>query len=206
MAEYADGLPNLSGDEALIAATIEDAAARPVFATPTSGDPFAGIQSAFAIALHMHQPLIPAGGDDLRTAALISNLQYIARSTAPMRCAGRNLNSKKRGRKRKGETRRAIVTARCSHERAGKTVSKGTVGQSIRKAQTSRGDRGAQDHRRREGCVAARVSAATAILDRGWGKPREFVEATMRTTLEELVMESYRPRGEAVDSDIDKLH
>ncbi len=77
LAEYADGLPNLSGDEALIAATIEDAAARPVFATPTSGDPFAGIQSAFAIALHMHQPLIPAGGDDLRTAALISNLQYM---------------------------------------------------------------------------------------------------------------------------------
>ena len=76
LAEYVDGLPNLSGDEALIAATIEDAAARPVFVTP-SGDPFAGIQSAFAIALHMHQPLIPAGGDDLRTAALISNLQYM---------------------------------------------------------------------------------------------------------------------------------
>ena len=77
LAEYADGLPNLCGDEALIAATIKDAAARPAFATPTSGDPFAGIQSAFAIALHMHQPLIPAGGDDLRTAALISNLQYM---------------------------------------------------------------------------------------------------------------------------------
>jgi hypothetical protein len=77
LAEYVDGLPNLSGDQALIAATIKDAAARPVFFTPTSGDPFAGIQSAFAIALHMHQPLIPAGGDDLRTAALISNLQYM---------------------------------------------------------------------------------------------------------------------------------
>ncbi len=35
------------------------------------------IQSAFAIALHMQQPLIPAGGDDLKTAALISNLQYM---------------------------------------------------------------------------------------------------------------------------------
>ena len=42
-----------------------------------SADPFAGIQSAFAIALHMHQPLIPAGGGDLRTAALISNLRYM---------------------------------------------------------------------------------------------------------------------------------
>ena len=36
-----------------------------------------GIQSAFAIALHMHQPLIPAGGQELRTAALISNLRYM---------------------------------------------------------------------------------------------------------------------------------
>jgi hypothetical protein len=38
---------------------------------------FARIKSAFAVALHMHQPLIPAGGDDLRTAALISNLQFM---------------------------------------------------------------------------------------------------------------------------------
>ena len=77
IAEYVDGLPNLSGDEALIAATIADAAVRPVFALPGSGDPFVGIQSVFSIALHMHQPLIPAGGDDLRTAALISNLEYM---------------------------------------------------------------------------------------------------------------------------------
>ena len=76
-AELVDGLPNLSGAEGLIATTIEDAAARAVFATPESEDPFAGIESAFAIALHMHQPLIPAGGADLRTAALISNLRYM---------------------------------------------------------------------------------------------------------------------------------
>ena len=78
LAEYVAGLPNLSGAEALIAETIADAAARPVFAAPASGDPFAGIQSAFAIALHMHQPLIPAGGSELRTAALISNLRYMS--------------------------------------------------------------------------------------------------------------------------------
>jgi hypothetical protein len=77
LAEYVDGLPNLSGDEALIAATIAEVAARPGVAVPASGDPFAGIQSAVAVALHMHQPLIPAGGDDLRTAALISHLQYM---------------------------------------------------------------------------------------------------------------------------------
>ena len=37
----------------------------------------AGIDSAFAVALHMHQPLIPAGGPDLRTAAIVSNLQWM---------------------------------------------------------------------------------------------------------------------------------
>lgn len=35
------------------------------------------IISAFGIALHMHQPTIPAGGSDLSTAGLISNLQYM---------------------------------------------------------------------------------------------------------------------------------
>ena len=77
LAECVDGLPNLSGEEALIAETIADASARAVFAAPASGDPSAGIQSAFAIALHMHHPLIPAGGNALRAAALISNLRYM---------------------------------------------------------------------------------------------------------------------------------
>jgi Glycosyl hydrolase family 57 len=76
--EYVDGVPNLSGEEALIAAGIADAGSRGVFPMPEAGDPFAGIQSAFAIALHMHQPLIPAGGADVRTAALISNLRYMS--------------------------------------------------------------------------------------------------------------------------------
>jgi hypothetical protein len=44
---------------------------------PESGTDFSRIRSAFAIALHMHQPLIPAGGADLRTAAVISNLKYM---------------------------------------------------------------------------------------------------------------------------------
>ncbi|MGZ6855408.1 MAG: hypothetical protein ACXVGC_15325 [Mycobacteriaceae bacterium] len=77
LAECVDGLPNLSGEDALIAATIADAKHRPVVAFPDAGDPFAGIQSAFAIGLRMHQPLIPAGGQQLRTAALISNLRYV---------------------------------------------------------------------------------------------------------------------------------
>jgi hypothetical protein len=38
---------------------------------------FTSIKSAAAVALHMHQPLIPAGGSDLHTAQVISNLQYM---------------------------------------------------------------------------------------------------------------------------------
>jgi Glycosyl hydrolase family 57 len=35
------------------------------------------IQSACAIALHMHQPMIPAGGEELTQARLIGNLEYM---------------------------------------------------------------------------------------------------------------------------------
>ena len=44
---------------------------------PESRVDFGHIRAACAIALHMHQPLIPAGGGDLYTAAIISNLQYM---------------------------------------------------------------------------------------------------------------------------------
>jgi hypothetical protein len=36
------------------------------------------VRSACAVALHMHQPLTPSGGDDLRSAGLIGNLQWMA--------------------------------------------------------------------------------------------------------------------------------
>ena len=38
---------------------------------------FDRVNSSFGIALHMHQPTIPAATDNLRTAGLISNLQYM---------------------------------------------------------------------------------------------------------------------------------
>ena len=72
-----DGLPNISGAEQQVEEALAAARGRPVFYSGDGGDPFAGIRSAFSIALHMHQPLIPAGGDDLHTARLISNLQYM---------------------------------------------------------------------------------------------------------------------------------
>ena len=70
-----DGLPNISGAEARIGDAIAAAAERPVFLRD-SGIDFARIRSAFAIALHMHQPLIPVG-DDLRTAEIASNLKQM---------------------------------------------------------------------------------------------------------------------------------
>src|SRR5919197_278890 len=74
--EYVDGLPNLCGSERLIDATVAAARERPMFLGRSSVD-VADIDSAFAVALHMHQPLIPAGGPELRTAAVISNLQWM---------------------------------------------------------------------------------------------------------------------------------
>lgn len=74
--EQIDGLPNFCGAEEEIARAIEAARDRPVF-LPESPIDFARIRSAFANALHMHQPLIPAGGPEPATAALIGNLQYM---------------------------------------------------------------------------------------------------------------------------------
>ena len=76
LAEYVDDLPNLCGSERLIESAIQAGRDQPVF-VGQSPVVIAGIDSAFAVALHMHQPLIPAGGPDLRTAAIISNLQWM---------------------------------------------------------------------------------------------------------------------------------
>jgi hypothetical protein len=72
--EYINGLPNISGSEKIIHQTLQGN--QPVFLSE-SGINFGKIHSACAIALHMHQPLIPAGGGDLRTAEIISNLKYM---------------------------------------------------------------------------------------------------------------------------------
>jgi hypothetical protein len=74
--EYVDGLPNLCGSEPTVEAAVAAGRHRPVFLDETSVD-IAGIDSAFAVALHMHQPLIPAGGSELRAAAIVSNLQWM---------------------------------------------------------------------------------------------------------------------------------
>ncbi len=70
--DVVDGLPNLCGQEDELHNLPRSAGA--VF-LPDSDVNFDQIDSCFANALHMHQPLIPGGGGDLRTARIISNLQ-----------------------------------------------------------------------------------------------------------------------------------
>jgi len=74
--ECIDGLPNLCGWEGLVEAAVVAGRHRRLFPDETSLG-IANIDSAFAVALHMHQPLIPAGGPDPRTAAIVSNLQWM---------------------------------------------------------------------------------------------------------------------------------
>lgn len=72
--EYINGIPNVSGSEEVIHSVMQKPAPR--LHTDSRID-FGRIKSAFACALHMHQPLIPAGGGDLRTARIISNLKHM---------------------------------------------------------------------------------------------------------------------------------
>jgi len=74
--EYIDGLVNICGFEKEIEKTILANRENPVF-LPESDVDFKRIRSACAIALHMHQPLIPAGGHHLGTAEIIGNLKYM---------------------------------------------------------------------------------------------------------------------------------
>ncbi|MCD7895993.1 MAG: hypothetical protein LUG50_04880 [Planctomycetaceae bacterium] len=73
-AGFVDGWPDFCGQEA----RLDEATHRSgPFYLQESGIDFASIQSAWGIALHMQQPLVPAGGDDLKTAGIISYLQYM---------------------------------------------------------------------------------------------------------------------------------
>ena len=74
--EIIDGVPALSGRESVIAETIAEARSRKLYPLPTQLD-LGRIRAAASVALHMHQPLIPAGGDHLQTARIIGNLEHM---------------------------------------------------------------------------------------------------------------------------------
>jgi hypothetical protein len=75
--EMIDGLPDLCGHDA----QVEEAtrARGPAF-LPETNLRLDRLRATFAVALHMQQPLIPAGGPDVRTADIISNLDYMMRN------------------------------------------------------------------------------------------------------------------------------
>ena len=74
--ESIDGLPNFCGAEDQVESAVGSGRGKRLFLPPSRID-FGRIRSAFANALHMHQPLIPAGGSNLTTAEIISNLKYM---------------------------------------------------------------------------------------------------------------------------------
>jgi hypothetical protein len=74
--ESINELPSICGSEPAVESAVRHGQERSVFLS-TSRVEFARIRSAAGIALHMHQPLLPAGGEDLRTAAIVSNLKYM---------------------------------------------------------------------------------------------------------------------------------
>ena len=72
--ETVDDVPNLSGSEQAIRTLLR----RPCALRHVgNGVDMGRIRAGFACALHMHQPLIPAGGADLRSAHIISNLKHM---------------------------------------------------------------------------------------------------------------------------------
>lgn len=74
MIKNTEHLPNICGNEILVKK--HTGLSKNIYSN-ISNIKFGNIQSGFGVALHMHQPTIPASGSDIRTAKLISNLQYM---------------------------------------------------------------------------------------------------------------------------------
>ncbi len=75
--EIVDGLPNLCGHETQVEEVTRSRG--PVY-LPETNLRLERLRAVFAIALHMQQPLIPAGGRDIRHSETISNLDAMMRN------------------------------------------------------------------------------------------------------------------------------
>jgi hypothetical protein len=71
--EYIDGIPNICGSEEIIAGAINNDRQF----LPESRIDWSRVESAYAIALHMHQPIVPDPDKPLHQAEEISYLQYM---------------------------------------------------------------------------------------------------------------------------------
>jgi len=77
MPEIIDGLPNICGSEEEIAEVTRHR--EPVFIENSNLHPDR-LEAVYAVALHMHQPLVPAGSTEIASADLVSNLDVMMRS------------------------------------------------------------------------------------------------------------------------------
>ena len=90
--EYIDGVPYISGAEDQAVEVMRQGARKDLYRSAGKID-FNNARGACAVALHMHQPLIPAGGDDLQSAALIcgknssTSLRKTSNKMASRHCA-----------------------------------------------------------------------------------------------------------------------
>jgi hypothetical protein len=71
-----DELPDICGSEKTLLEALRTDGNHSTLPMQSPVD-FRRIRSGFAIALHMHQPLIPAGGEELKAAKIVSNLHYM---------------------------------------------------------------------------------------------------------------------------------
>ncbi len=74
--EYQYGIPTVAGFENEVQDVIDQNKNTKFYLGKSPFD-FSKINAVATIALHCHQPLIPAGGSDLQTAELISNLKHM---------------------------------------------------------------------------------------------------------------------------------
>jgi len=74
MPDVVGGLPNFCGADSQLDEIMQSR--QPAFLGDTNLS-LDRLQATFSIALHMQQPLIPVGSDDLATAEIISNLDYM---------------------------------------------------------------------------------------------------------------------------------
>ena len=73
-----DNLPHICGHETLISQAMGQPG--PYYLPECSID-FPTIKSGFSTALHMHQPMIPAEGNPLETAKIVSNLKVMMKDS-----------------------------------------------------------------------------------------------------------------------------
>jgi len=75
--QYVEGLPNICGSEPTVEEAARSSRGESFCFLAESRVDFGRIKIAAAIRLHVRQPSIPAGGEDLHTTAITSNLKYM---------------------------------------------------------------------------------------------------------------------------------